>query len=87
MPDVVFTDAAWDDYLWWQGQDKKTLKRINALIRDISRDWHAGLGQPEPLRGDRSGFWSRRINAQDRIVYPIGPDGAVRIVELRGHYS
>ena len=62
-------DKAWDDYLYWQSQDKKTLKRINQLIRDTERDPFNGIGNPEPLKGDLSGFWSRRIDDTNRLVY------------------
>ena len=64
----VFTDAAWKDYLYWQNQDKKALRRINQLIRDIERDPFDGIGKPEPLRFDLSGCWSRRIDATNRLV-------------------
>lgn len=82
----VFTDNAWADYTWWQGQDKKTLKRINTLIEDICRNGYEGMGKPEPLKGELSGFWSRRINECDRLVYRISGD-AVGIVACRYHYS
>ena len=62
MADVTFAQDAWAEYLYWQTQDKKTLKRINALLRDISRTPFDGIGKPEPLKGDSSGLWSRRIN-------------------------
>ena len=68
----VWTDDAWEDYLYWQVQDRKTLKRINALIKDIGRNGgSAGLGKPEPLKGNLSGFWSRRIDQVNRIVYRV----------------
>jgi len=82
----VWFDAAWEDYLYWQAQDKKTLKRINALLRDIERGAFDGIGKPEPLRGELSGFWSRRINDSDRLVYRIR-DGVLEIVACRGHYD
>ncbi|MDR1294090.1 MAG: Txe/YoeB family addiction module toxin [Bifidobacteriaceae bacterium] len=87
MPDVVFSLSAWEDYLWWQSQDRKTLKRINALIRDINRSNHEGIGQPEPLRGDHSGCWSRRINDKDRLVYRIAEGGSIQVIAVRGHYT
>lgn len=65
---LLWEDRAWDDYLWWQGQNKKTLKKINALI-DIQKSPYAGIGKPEPLKGSLSGLWSRRIDAANRIVY------------------
>ena len=83
---VTFTDNAWQDYLWWQTQDKKTLKRINSLIEDAKRNGYDGIGKPEPLKGELSGFWSRRINEQDRLVYRIR-DGAVEVIECRYHYT
>ena len=69
-----FQDDAWDDYLYWLGQDKKTLKRINQLINDIERNGNAGIGKPEPLTGNLSGWWSRRIDSCNRIVYRISGD-------------
>lgn len=81
----VFTDNAWEDYLYWQQQDRKTLKRINLLIEDACRNGNEGIGKPEPLRGDLSGFWSRRINDKDRLVYRVNND-AVEILSCRYHY-
>lgn len=82
----VWFDEAWEDYLFWQTQDKKTLKRINALIRDIERGNFDGIGKPEPLKGDLSGFWSRRIDSANRLVYRIR-DGVLEILSCRGHYD
>lgn len=65
----IWTDEAWDDYMYWYNQDKKTIKRINALIKDIDRDQFDGIGKPEPLKYDYSGFWSRRIDEVNRLVY------------------
>lgn len=81
-----WTDEAWQDYLYWQTQDKKTLRRINELIKDIERNAYVGIGKPEPLKHELSGFWSRRINDADRIVYKIEND-ALFIVQCRGHYE
>lgn len=67
----VFTKNGWIDYLFWQTEDKKTLKKINQLIRDIERNGNAGIGKPEPLIGDFAGFWSRRINSKDRFIYRL----------------
>lgn len=67
----VFTKNGWIDYLFWQTEDKKTLKKINQLIRDIERNGNAGIGKPEPLIGDFTGFWSRRINSKDRLIYRL----------------
>lgn len=77
---------AWEDYLYWQKQDKKILKRINQLVRDINRDPFDGIGKPEPLRGNLTGFWSRRIDEGNRIVYAV-EDQVVLIFSCRGHYD
>lgn len=81
----VFSDSAWDDYVYWQTQDKKTLKRINALLQDIERNGNQGIGNPEALKG-ASGYWSRRINEKDRLVYRIGGD-EILIAQCRTHYG
>jgi len=83
---LVWTAAAWDDYLYWQGQDKKTLKRINLLIQDAQRQPFTGLGKPEPLKENLSGFWSRRIDDTHRLVYTV-QDGDLAIIACRYHYS
>ena len=83
----LWTDRAWEDYLYWQGQDKKTLKRVNQLIRDIERNGYDGIGKPEPLRGDLSGWWSRRIDDTNRIVYRLRDEDTVEIAQCKGHYS
>ena len=84
----IWTDEAWDDYLHWQMQDKKTLRRINRLVQDIERNGvSAGIGKPEPLKGDLQGFWSRRIDEENRIVYNQTPDGALCIIACRSHYD
>ncbi|GMO46756.1 MAG: Txe/YoeB family addiction module toxin [Termitinemataceae bacterium] len=75
------------DYLYWQSQDKKTLKKINALIKEILRTPYEGLGKPEPLREDKSGYWSRRIDGANRIVYRVLGDDSVELIELRTHYQ
>ena len=84
---IVFTDEAWDDYVYWQGQDKKTLKRVNDLIKDVLRSPSplAGIGKPEPLRGNLSGFFSRRIDETNRLVYGIS-ETEVTIISCRYHY-
>ena len=81
----VWQDGAWEDYLYWQTQDKKTLKRINALLTDIMRNPFDGIGKPEPLKY-RQGYWSRRIDETNRVVYKI-EDDAVVIAAVRGHYD
>lgn len=83
---LLWEDRAWDDYLYWQAQDKKTLKRINALIKDIQRDVFEGVGKPEPLKGNLSGLWSRRIDDTNRITY-YEQGGIIYIVSCRGHYD
>ena len=79
-------DKAWDDYLYWQSQDKKTLKRINQLIRDTERNPFNGIGKPEPLRGVLSGFWSRRIDDNNRLVYRVNGE-LLEILSCKGHYE
>ena len=83
---LLWEESAWEDYLSWQTQDKKTLKRINLLVKDILRNPYEGIGKPEPLKGDLSGFWSRRIDGEHRIVYCCRDD-AVIIAACRGHYG
>lgn len=70
----AWSELAWKDYLWWQAHDRKMLKRINQLIRDIERDPFSGIGKPEPLRGNLSGMWSRRIDQSNRLVYEVSGD-------------
>lgn len=82
----VWDDAAWDDYLYWQQQDRKTLKKINQLITDIERNGYSGIGKPEPLKGDMTGWWSRRIDGANRIVYRIRMD-CIEILQCRTHYE
>lgn len=82
---LIFSENAWDDYLYWQRIDKKVLKRINQLISDIQRSAFEGVGKPEPLKHALSGYWSRRIDSEHRIVYRTDDD-AVFIAQLRYHY-
>ena len=82
---LVFAENAWEDYLYWQKTDKKILKRINLLIKDITRDPFDGIGKPEPLKHALSGYWSRRINEEHRIIYKIQQD-SLFISQLRYHY-
>jgi toxin YoeB len=85
---VDFTKTGWSDYIYWQEHDKKTLKQINRLILDIERNGHDGIGKPEPLRGEMSGWWSRRIDEKNRLLYRIAEDGdAMEILQCRGHYD
>lgn len=86
---LVFADHAWEDYLYWQATDRQTLERINLLIRDCMRDPFRGLGKPEPLKASLQGWWSRRINTADRLVYRVSGKGSDQILEIaqcRLHY-
>ena len=83
---ILWDERAWEEYLSWQTQDKKTLKRINALIKDIQRDAYKGMGKPEPLLGNLSGWWSRRIDEANRIVYRE-KEGAIVIACCKRHYE
>ena len=82
---LIFAEAAWQDYCYWQQQDKQMLKRINQLIQEIQREPFAGIGKPEPLKHALSGYWSRRINDEHRIVYKVEND-ALLVAQLRHHY-
>lgn len=82
---LVFSKNAWEDYLFWQKTDQKIFCRVNELLRDIQRNRYQGIGKPEPLRHRLSGWWSRRINSEHRIVYKIEDDAAL-IAQLRYHY-
>lgn len=82
----VFTENAWRDYLYWQTEDRKTLKKINQLLNDISRNGNVGIGKPEALVGDLSGYWSRRINDKDRLIYKIDEQN-IYIISCRFHYN
>lgn len=86
MSNFLFTEKGFADYLWWQTEDRKTLKRINALLKDIERNHFDGIGKPEPLKYDKGTFWSRRIDEENRLVYRI-TDGQIEIVQCRGHYD
>lgn len=82
----IWFDEAWEDYIYWQMQDKKTLKRINMLLKDIERGYFEGIGKPEPLKGEMSGLWSRRIDDTHRLVYRIR-DVVMEILSCKGHYE
>ena len=82
----IWYDIAWDDYLYWQTQDKKTIKKIHKLINDIERNGNDGIGHPEPLKHELSGFWSREIDEKNRLVYRI-QNGMIEIAECRTHYG
>lgn len=86
MSNLTFLPQAWEDYVYWQTQDKKTLKRINLLIQDIMRSPFDGLGKPEPLRENLAGWWSRRIDDANRIVYKVESNTIV-IAQCRTHYG
>ena len=88
MPDKIiqWDIDAWNDYVYWQTQDRKTLKRINLLIKDISRSPFERLGKPEPLKGTLTGFWSRRIDEENRLVY-IVEEKVIILISCRGHYD
>ena len=83
---LLWHENAWEDYLWWQTQDRKTVKRINQLIRDTLRSPFVGIGKPEPLKGNLSGWWSRRIDDEHRIVYCVINDDLV-IASCKNHYD
>lgn len=82
---LVFADAAWEDYVYWQQQDRRMVERINILIRETQRDPFSGIGKPEPLKHALAGFWSRRITDEHRMVYKLEA-GALLIAQLRYHY-
>lgn len=83
---IVFTESAWDDYLWFQEKDRQLLKRINQLLKDTVRTPLEGLGKPEALKADLSGYWSRRINSEHRLVYGVTQTDIV-IISCRYHYT
>jgi toxin YoeB len=82
---LVFSEHAWDDYLYWQRADKKLLKRINLLVQDIQRSPFEGIGKPEPLKHALSGYWSRRVNDEHRFAYKVEGE-SLYIAQLRFHY-
>ena len=82
----VFTELSWEDYLYWQKNDKQKLKRINELLRDISRNPYDGIGKPEALKFNYAGFWSRRIDEEHRLIYRV-VDDEIKIVKCRYHYD
>lgn len=83
---LIWDESSWQDYLWWQGQDRKILKRINTLLQDIARNGNDGIGKREPLRHGFQGYWSRRITDEHRLVYKIAVD-EIRIASCRYHYE
>jgi toxin YoeB len=80
-------EEAWEDYLYWQSNDSRILKKLNTLIKDIERNPSSGTGKPEPLKHKYNGYWSRRIDDRNRIVYKITDDGTLYIAQCRGHYT
>jgi len=85
MSKLIFAERAWEEYQYWQGNDKKTLKRVNNLLTDITRNGNDGIGKPEKLR-HRDG-WSRRIDEANRLVYQLKDDGSIEILQCKGHYD
>ncbi|MBS9775931.1 MAG: Txe/YoeB family addiction module toxin [Fusobacterium sp.] len=85
MSSITFAGTSFEDYLYWQKQDKKILKRINKILQDIERNGYEGIAKPEPLKYNLSGYWSRRIDDENRIVYKI-VDSSIIIFQLKGHY-
>jgi toxin YoeB len=83
---IIWFEEAWEDYVYWQSKDKKTIKRINQLIQDTQRNGYTGIGKPEPLKGEFSGFWSKRIDEVNRFVYRIR-DGILEVLSCKGHYN
>ena len=82
----LWYDDAWDDYVHWQSEDKKTLRRINKLLEDIERNGYNCIGKPEPLKGELSGYWSVEIDKKNRIVFRIDDDGKIEILQCGSHY-
>ena len=83
---LVFTELGWEDYLWFQDNNRKLIKRINLLIKDAKRNPYSGIGKPEPLKSNLSGYWSRRINSEHRLVYEVSETELI-IVSCRYHYN
>ena len=81
----IWTDDAWDDYLYWAAKDRQILKRVNQLVKDIDRNGYDGIGKPEPFKHEYQGFWSRRIDDEHRLIYKIENDSII-IIHCRGHY-
>lgn len=86
MMRIIWASEAWNDYVWWQGEDKKIVKRINKLIKDIERNAYTGIGKPEPLKYEFAGWWSRRIDDTHRLVYRV-LDKSIEIMQCRYHYN
>lgn len=85
---IVWDESAWEDYVWWQQEDRKVLKRINSLVKDIGRNGNEGIGKPEPLKYGFQGYWSRRITDEHRLVYKVVPEhDEIRVAQCRYHYG
>lgn len=82
----AWTDDAWSDYLWWQANDAKTVSRINAILKDAERDPFRGIGKPEPLRHEFKGWWSRRIDSANRLIYKVA-DNTLVVLSCKDHYA
>jgi toxin YoeB len=87
VDNVSFTLNGWDEYMAWQAEDRRTIKKINQLIRDIIRNGNDGIGHPEPLKGNLAGYWSREIDEKNRLTYKLLSDGRILVVHCNGHYS
>jgi toxin YoeB len=85
--DIVFAHGGFDDYVYWQTEDKRTIKKINNLIKDIIRNGYTGIGNPEPLKGDLSGYWSREIDEKNRLIYKIRDNKDIELYRCKGHYG
>ena len=83
---ILFSERGWEDYVHWQQTDRKLVKKINELLRDISRDSYSGIGKPEPLKYALSGYWSRRITEEHRLVYKVDGD-TIKVAQARYHYE
>ncbi|MFQ8987299.1 MAG: Txe/YoeB family addiction module toxin [Intestinibacter sp.] len=86
MNNILFTSKSWEEYCYWQTQDKKTLKRINQLLADIARNNFTGMGKPEPLKNNLNGYWSRRIDEVNRLVYKV-TNNQIEVIQCKGHYN
>ena len=84
---IKFSENAWEDYLYWQDKNKESVKRINKLLKDINGTPFAGIGKPEALRHNLSGYWSRRIDTEHRLVYTIEDNGTIVVIQCRYHYQ
>ena len=86
MNNILFTSKSWEEYCYWQTQDKKTLKRIHQLLADIARNNFTGMGKPEPLKNNLNGYWSRRIDEVNRLVYKV-TNNQIEVIQCKGHYN